>query len=133
MIIYTDGGCSGNGQKDLTKRKMIAIVTDEHGEVLVEKYQEGGSNNIAELLAVKEALMWCSTHNVKQVEVRTDSRNNLAWVRSRRVGKNVNDPGAVMYLKGAINALKGMIELKLVWVPREDNVAGHYIESKYLL
>ena len=30
MILYTDGGCSGNDQRDLSKRKMIAAVSDEH-------------------------------------------------------------------------------------------------------
>ena len=53
-ILYADGGCSGNDQPDLSKRKMVAVVSDEHGTVLIEKHEHGGSNNIAELIAVKK-------------------------------------------------------------------------------
>ena len=77
-ILYTDGGCMGNEQRDCSKRNMVAVVSDERGHILVDKYQEGGSNNIAELLAVKEALLWCVAHKIDDVEIRTDSRNNLA-------------------------------------------------------
>ena len=46
-ILYSDGGCSGNEQLDPSKRKMVAVVSDEHGKVLIDKHVEGGSNNIA--------------------------------------------------------------------------------------
>ena len=133
MIIFTDGGCSGNGQLDLSKRKMVAVATDDKGNVLIEKYQEGGSNNIAELIAVKEALMWCSTHNVKQVEIKTDSTNTLAWVYGVKVGKHVNDRDTVLNLKNAINALMMSIRMEMEWISRDKNLAGHYIENKYKL
>jgi ribonuclease HI len=55
---------------------MIGVVTDSTGFVLVEKSQQGGSN-IAELWAVKEALVWANDHGWTALEVRTDSRNNL--------------------------------------------------------
>jgi ribonuclease HI len=67
MILYTDGGCSGNDQLDLSKRKMIAVVSDERGKILIDKHQHGGSNNIAELLAVKGALLWCSVNKIADV------------------------------------------------------------------
>lgn len=133
-ILYVDGGCEGNGQLDLNKRKMVAVVTDNRGVVLIDKHQEGGSNNIAELLAVKEALIWCSAHQISEVEIRTDSRNNLSWVLGKKVGKKVNDRVAVLNLKNAINAIKGtMKKFKIIWVPRENNLAGHYIEETYTL
>src|SRR5260370_14436955 len=95
-ILYTDGGCSGNEQRELSKRNMIAAVTDEHGTILIDKHQEGGSNNIAELLAVKEALEWCVAKKICDVEIRTDSTNNLAWVLGKKVGKKINDRDAVI-------------------------------------
>jgi len=49
-------------------------------------------NNIAELLAVKEALVWATEHGYEAIEIRTDSRNNLAWVAGR-IGKKLNDSG----------------------------------------
>ena len=112
---------------------MVAVVTDDMGSVLVEKTEEGGSNNIAELLAVKEALMWCVARGVKEAKIVTDSRNNLSWIMGKRVGKKINDRSKVVYLKSAIEALRQSVDLDLVWRPREGNKAGEYIERKYAL
>ncbi len=132
-ILYTDGGCSGNEQRDLSKRKMIAAVSDEHGTILIDKHQEGGSNNIAELLAVKEALEWCVANKIGDVEIRTDSTNNLAWVLGKKVGKKINDRDAVLALKTSIDACRSQLNLFLKWIPRKHNLAGHYVEKKYQL
>lgn len=133
MILYVDGGCSGNAQKDMTKRRMVSVVTDESGRVLIEKLEQGGSNNIAELLAVKEALVWAYVNKVAEVEILTDSRNNLAWVKGNSVGKGVNDRSAVMLLKNTIKVLRKDVRMKIIWIPRDKNLAGHYIENKYIL
>jgi ribonuclease HI len=132
-ILYTDGGCSGNEQRDLSKRNMIAAVTDEHGTILIDRHQEGGSNNIAELLAIKEALEWCVANKIGDVEIRTDSTNNLAWVLGKKVGKKINDRDAVLALKTSIDACRSQLNLSLKWIPREHNLAGHYVEQKYQL
>ena len=132
-ILYTDGGCAGNEQRDCSKRKMVAVVSNDQGHILVDKHQEGGSNNIAELLAVKEALLWCVANNVGNVEIRTDSRNNLAWVLGKKVGKKLKDRDAVLNLKAAIAACRSKVNLTLTWIPREQNLAGHYIQHKYQL
>jgi len=129
-ILFTDGGCSGNEQRDPKRRQMVAVVTDENGSILVEKTQEGGSNNVAELLAVKEALAWAVAHKHDEIEIRTDSTNNLAWVLGTRVGEKINDRDAVLALKSSIDSLKSVVKCKLVLIPRSQNKAGHYIENK---
>ena len=131
-ILYTDGGCTGNEQRDCSKRKMVAVVSDDRGQILIDKHQEGGSNNIAELLAVKEALLWCVAHKIGDVEIRTDSRNNLAWVGGK-IGKKLNDRDTVLNLKDAIEACRSKVNFTLTWIPREKNYAGHYIQRKYQL
>jgi ribonuclease HI len=93
-ILFTDGGCLNNDQHDVSKRRMIAVVSDRTGAVLVERWQNGGSNNIAELWAVNEALKRAKDHEWNAVEVRTDSRNNFAW-SAGRIGKKLNDRRAV--------------------------------------
>jgi ribonuclease HI len=55
---YTDGGCSEDNEVGSASRKMATPVLDETGKVLVETCYQGGTNNIAELLAVKEAIQW---------------------------------------------------------------------------
>lgn len=134
IILYTDGGCSGNDQLDLSKRKMISVVANLAGDVLIDKHQQGGSNNIAELQAVKEALLWSINNNYSEVEIRTDSRNNFSWVFGKKVGKHINDRSSVLFLKTAIFAARSTLkDFKMTWVPREANVAGFYIEQKYQL
>lgn len=135
MVLYVDGGCSANGQLDMSKRRMVAVVTDEQGVVLNERQQAGGSNNIAELIAVRDAIWWAREHEKVSVgdtlEIRTDSQNTVAWVFSKKVGKKLNDKATVEALRAEINILRSGLELKLVWIPRDDNVAGHYIEATY--
>jgi len=128
-LLYTDGGCTNNDQPDIRKREMIAVVSDSNGSVLVETYLHGGSNNIAEFLAVKEALVWAKENGCDAVEVRTDSRNTFAWVAGR-IGYALNDRNAVLDLYETINRLRQDVHLDLVWVPRNANLAGKYIEEK---
>jgi ribonuclease HI len=118
MIRYTDGGCSGNDPLDLPKRKIVAVVSDEHAKILIDKHQEGGSNNIAELLAVNEALLWCSVNRIADVEIRTDSMNNLGWVFGKKVGKKVNDRDTVLAPKNSIDAYRQQVNVSLNWIPR---------------
>ncbi len=133
-VFYVDGGCSGNGQLDVKARTMVAVVTAADGTVLSEQeHLDGGSNNIAELLAVRDAVAHAAATGVTAVEIRTDSRNNFSWVLGRKVGRDINDRTRVLELKAEIDALRARVQLKLVWVPREHNVAGHYIERKYCL
>jgi ribonuclease HI len=139
MVLYVDGGCSGNEQHDLTKRRMVAVVTDDKGVVVHEREQAGGSNNIAELIAVRDALMWARDHREgpQPVEIRTDSKNNLSWVFNPKLGKRLNDRPTVEALRQEIAALslrrcaEQWVPFTLVWVPRAENLAGHYIERRY--
>lgn len=132
VILYVDGGCSGNWQRDKEKRVMRSAVTDCSGKILVDRKIIGGSNNLAELYAVKYALEWCAENGVEDVHIRTDSRNNLAWVFGRRVGKHINDRESVLQLKKLINVLGSIVRFSMSWVPREENPAGHYLERCYL-
>lgn len=131
MVLYTDGGCEGNDQRDMAKRRMIMVVVDEAGKVLSDRICAGGSNNIAELRAVRDALVWCQDKQIDVVEIRTDSRNNLAWVCGVKVGKAINDRAQVLSLRDEIRALRQKVTYALVWIPREQNKAGQYLEGVY--
>lgn len=131
MQLYVDGGCEGNDQPDVSKRRMVMVVTDAEGRVLSEQTADGGSNNIAELYAVRNALQWCVDSGVTQVEVLTDSRNNLSWVNGSKVGKAINDRARVLMLRDDIGQLRTRVALTLLWISRETNKAGHYIEHVY--
>src|SRR5262245_15381483 len=106
MIVYVDGGCSANNQRDLSCRHMVAVVLGEDGSLLSKREEPGGSNNIAELIAVRDALRWAIRHEHDEVEVRTDSRNNIAWVFNKSLGKRLNDRARVEQLRHEIAAAR---------------------------
>ena len=67
---------------------------------------------------------------VTDVEVRTDSRHNFSWVFGRKVGKGLNDREAVLRLREEIGRLRQQVKLHLVWVSRDQNRAGQYLNSR---
>ncbi len=121
-----------NNSLPVEKRMMRAVVTDEHGTVLVDKARSGGSNNIAELWAVAEAFGWAKANGVGELELFTDSQNNFAWVEGR-FGSKLNDRDAADFLYQIIKKFreKHGIKLEMKRVPREQNVAGIFIEQTY--
>ena len=131
MRLFTDGGCSNQIDPDHSKRVMRIVVTDENGTVLVDKTKTGGSNNVAELWAVTEALLYVNNCDIpadqKVADVFMDSTNNLAWIEGR-VGKNINDKTAVSHLLTAVYRFRKEVRLTLTWIPRKKNIAGIYME-----
>ncbi len=106
---------------------MRIVVADETGTPLVEKTRHRGSNNIAELWAVAEAIMFAKHCGITGIHVFTDSKNNLAWLDGN-VGNNLNDRTSVMNLLEAITNLRRRVAMTVTWIPRERNLAGLYIE-----
>jgi len=133
MVLYVDGGCSGNDQKDMKKRKMLAVVALPDGTIVHESEHEGGSNNIAELLALEAAYQWAVSQQCRDdLTVCTDSQNNLSWGSLKKPGKHLNDRERVLAIQRRIDGwLKQLPPPTLEWIPRDDNVAGWHIEAKY--
>jgi ribonuclease HI len=131
ITLYTDGGCTGNEQPDAPQRVMTAVVSGADGTILVHVTRSGGSNNIAELWAVDLALRWAKGNGHKAVEIRTDSTNTLAWVQGR-IGRKMNDRNAVLEAWSRINLLRRVVDLTLHWIPREQNLAGKFLEGYHI-
>lgn len=132
--LYVDGGCSCNWSSNPKMRQMVAVVTDIKGKVLVEQMPPlGGSNNIAELLAVTVALEYCVSKKIRAVRILTDRRNNLSWAKCGALGSKLNDREAVLALQARILATRAHVTATLDWVPRDRNLAGHYIERTHAL
>ena len=125
MTLFTHGGCANNHQ-ELSTRQMRIVVADETGKVLVEKTLKGGSNNIAELWAVAEAMLFGKSRGILEVQIRTNSRNVLAWLDGR-IGNNLNDRDAVVNLMDTINKLRAHVNIDVTWIPKTENLAGMYI------
>jgi ribonuclease HI len=127
---YIDGGCNPNSGP-IEHRRLASVVTDAAGSVLLEESSRGGSNNIAELHAVILALRNAKASGMDKVRVLTDSRNNLAWTLGRKVGRGINDYPRVMAMREEIAKYRSSVKLTLEWIPRERNIAGHYLERNY--
>lgn len=133
-ILFVDGGCTNNNQLDYNKRDMVSVVTDEKSNIISEKLEkQGGSNNIAEILAVRNALNYCFEKKIKEVIIYTDSRVNIAWVYNKRLGKKLNNRERVIQIRSEIKEFLKFIDLILILIPRDENLAGIYIENKYNL
>jgi len=105
------------------------VVTDSAGRVLQQGHQQGGTNNIAEFLALRMALRYAVESSLREIRIVTDSRNNLAWFK-RNPGKSITDHAFVLGIKEDIEKLKTRLEIDLCWARREDNLAGQYLEHE---
>lgn len=76
--------------------------------MVVDKTLNDGSNNISELWAICEALIYAKSRKFETVEIYTDSKNNLAWL-DHRVGQGLNDRFAVLNLFKTIDELRTRI------------------------
>lgn len=111
---------------------MISVVTDEDGKVLFKRLQGEGSSNIAEFIALKEAISYCVKKGIKQTTIITDSRNNTFWFKRLKRG-NQNNYELVAEIRKEIMKLRKSVEVDLIWESRETNLAGQYIEDNYAL
>ena len=130
--FYIDGGCLFNDQKNISIRQMISVVYGE-GKILAEIKSAGGSSNIAELIAYREALDYCIKNNIQEVLILTDSRNTIAWSEKITKNKEINDWQKTVNIQKEIMELKKLVKAKIEWIPREKNYAGFYIEDHYFL
>jgi ribonuclease HI len=126
-----------SNQKDASKRTMIAVVSDSKGKILSDVSNHGGSNNIAELMAMEHALDIALKMKLKKLHIISDSRCAISQFKkdeSKRNAKSIrkmNDYEWYQAIKGRIDRLKQYIDVTLEWQGRDSNLAGHYIENKY--
>lgn len=83
IVIYTDGGCSGNPGPG---GWAYILKADESFEKEASGGSVGTTNNRMELTAVTEALKACLAYNPKQITINTDSqyvRNGITtWIHN---------------------------------------------------
>jgi ribonuclease HI len=126
MTFYVDGGCRGNNFTDESKRTMRAVVTDDAGTALIDLEKSGGTNGIAELWALVEAMIIARHAKLTEVQIYTDSTNLIGWVKTTPV--HLLDRAEYKNLFSALDNLRKKIQLNIDWIGRDDNLAGRYIE-----
>lgn len=123
-VFFTDGGCQNNNKKNADRRMQIC-VSDYQGNILIFKTSEGGSNNLAEFMAIKECLLYAKEHDIRPLHIYTDSTNNFHWWK--KVTNHA--PTTAKELKSEIADLRDELFATLSWVPREYNLAGKFLEK----
>lgn len=124
-VLFIAAGCSNNHQTDPTQRQMTVAVTDRSGRMLIQKSRHGGSNNIAALWAIQEALAWCAANGVKTAVIRTSSRTAYVWL-STPVDENTRQD--VRSFRSDIDALRPKVAFETVVIPIAENLAGPQLE-----
>jgi len=119
-IYYFDGFLQG--RNSITKAGGYTVF--KNGKLLAHEFRgrEDGpfTNNEAELLGCLHACQVAEPES----EIITDSMNTIAWVRRGR-SKARPDLNDIMY---ECNKLVREKNLDLYWLPRDQNLAGHYNE-----
>jgi len=117
---------------------MVSVVTDSVGSVISEVENHGGSNQLAEFIAIEHAIEYALTKKWKKVLIITDSRTAIIWserndaekLKPKKLAK-MNDPEWYQAVKGRVDDLSRFVDITFEWCPRSESLAGHYIEERY--
>ena len=116
-VIYVDGGCAGNQQKDISQRRMVTCIYDEDMVTMDGKkfqirpsIEKGGSNNIAEIMAVFEALRYAIDGGFDDIIIKMDSKVAYFWIKNGIKKKNINDFERTKYVLGRIHKIEKWLE-----------------------
>ena len=132
MVVYSDAGVSGNGTGYL--QRGIVVVTDIDGKILIEKKIDCKTNNQLELFGIYLASQTgadtiCSDSKIAIGWLTKNKRPKLKPTKDPEWDKDRNR----WYSEWLPKIRKEVWSKKprLVFVKREYNLAGHYIENKY--
>jgi broad specificity phosphatase PhoE/ribonuclease HI len=116
VIVEADGGSRGNPGP----AGYGAVVKDQHGEVLLERYASLGvtTNNVAEYTGLIAGLTAAADINATDVDVRMDSKLVVEQMSGRWQIKN---PGLRPLAAQAATLVGRFASVTFDWIPRERN------------
>ena len=129
IVIYTDGGCSGNPGPG-----GWAFVVSENGEI--REYRSGGdqstTNNKMELTAVINALEYAKANGERDVVILTDSqyvKNGITvWIHSwKKNGWRTSSKAPVKNVEHwvTLDKLNDELNVDWQWVKGHAGIAGN--------
>jgi ribonuclease HI len=139
-VYYIDGQSQGNEQNSLPRKAKIAIAygesdTVDHGKFRIYWQPIGDrTNNEAEYYALLKALELIAEKatgkvpiNLGEALVRSDSKLVVNQVNGEW---RVEDEKLIELSEKARDLIKDLGSIRLEWVPREENLAGLWLEGK---
>lgn len=122
-IFYTDGSTLNNGQ--FGKQISRVCVTSGEGKLLVDHMIGDKTNIEAEAFAILAALKRVDKEGIKNAEIRTDSR---FWQRAVDARWGLKET-RLFPLRDKLYEMFDKTKASVLWVPREQNPAGQYLEA----
>ena len=122
--LYSDAATRFNGKKG--QQKAYVCITDADGNVLIDRFIGDKSNIEAEGWALAGALKYLYTHDQQGV-VKTDSQ---FWTRILS-GEYQLSKEHLFLVRDRIQHFLSLGHSTVLWIPREENKAGWYLEKTY--
>jgi len=145
QVFYIDGQSQGNEQKSRPRTARIAVAYAESSDTVGPGkfriyWQPIGdrTNNEAEYHALLKALAFIADKwaektigripgSIGEILIRSDSKLVVNQVSGEW---QVEDPKLIELSTKARDSIRKLGSIRLVWVPREENLAGLWLEGK---
>lgn len=124
--IYVDGACKGNHDKTIENKAYICVIVPEKDLEFIEK-KKWLTNNEAEWEAFLESLKISRENKWNNVKIYSDSKLVVEQYNERWQCKNEKMMGYYI----ASKSIGDMMEVELVWVRRDKNLAGIILDMKF--
>jgi len=124
--IYTDGASKGNHDKNIINQSYICIIVPDFGINIIEtrKYL---TNNEAEWEAFLEALKLARANKWEKIKVYSDSKLVVEQYNENWQCKDNKMMGYYI----ASKSIGEFIDVEIVWIPRDKNLAGIKLEQVF--
>jgi ribonuclease HI len=122
-IYYCDGSTLHNG--DFGNQVSRVCVTTGEGKLLVDHIIGDKTNIEAEGFAILASIKQHKKTGKKECEIRTDSN---FWARAIQFRWKLKEQ-RLFPLRDLIYAQVDEFKPKVIWIPREQNPAGQYLEA----
>lgn len=124
-VFYVDGATKNNGK--IGSQRSYICVTDGDGNVITDHHIGDRTNNQTEVLALLSALKRIDFDNIKDATIYSDSQLIVNGVTGKW---NITAPQLFLYIRKA-RELVAKTGATIIWIPRNGNKAGIYLERKY--
>ena len=132
FVIYTDGACTNNGKQN--SKGGIGLYCQDQLHVSRQIKSSKITNNVCELTAILEALLWVETHmkDIESVEICTDSSYSIqcvtSWIHGWKqnnwrtaANKPVKNKRLIVTIYETLQRLQPQVKISFRYVSNHDH------------
>jgi ribonuclease HI len=124
--IYVDGASKGNNDKTIPSKAYTCVIIPEKSVKIVTSIGDQ-TNNDAEWQALIDALTTANLNSWNKIKIYSDS---LLVVNQFNDKWQCKDERMKTYYLLA-RTFKSTLDIEIVWIPREKNLAGIELERRF--